>query len=79
MIGHRFGYGSTVFQNGMLGLERQTPSIGCEVLYTREPNGNPIAQRTPTSKQFLFGDWLGLTTALIDVASNSLTRVRLTD
>jgi hypothetical protein len=41
---------------------------------TRQPDGTPVAQRTSTTKQYLFGDRLGSITALADDNANSLTR-----
>jgi RHS repeat-associated protein len=41
---------------------------------TRQPDGTPVAQRSSTTKQYLFGDRLGSITALADDNANSLTR-----
>jgi RHS repeat-associated protein len=68
------GYGTTNYQNGLLGVERETLAGGAVTAYTRQPDGTPVAQRTTTSKQYLFGDQLGSITALADDNANSLTR-----
>lgn len=67
-------YGTTNYQNNLLGLSRQIPSSGSAVSYVRQPDGTPVAQRTSTTKQHLFGDRLGSPTAVADTNTNSLTR-----
>jgi RHS repeat-associated protein len=67
------GYGTNAYQNDLLGLGRETVS-STVTAYTRQPDGTPVAQRTPTTKQYLVGDQLGSVTALADDSANSLTR-----
>jgi RHS repeat-associated protein len=67
------GYASNTYHNALLGLDRETLS-GVTTGYTRQPDGTPVAQRTSTTKQYLFGDRLGSITALADDNANSLTR-----
>jgi RHS repeat-associated protein len=67
------GYGSNAYVNGLLGLERETVGGAAEG-YTRQPDGTPVAQRSTTTKQYLFSDELGSITALADDNANSLTR-----
>jgi RHS repeat-associated protein len=69
------GYGSNTYHNGLLGLDQEIiPGVTTTTGYTRQPDGTPVAQRTSTTKQYLFGDRLGSITALADDNANSLTR-----
>ena len=72
--GELVSYGTTAFQNNMLGLGRQLPGSGSAVDYVRDPSGKALAQRTSASMQYLFQDALGSTVALADQGANALTR-----
>ena len=67
-------YGTTSYQNNLAGLGREIPSSGSPVAYTRTPDGSPVAQRSTTTKQYLFADQLGSITASADNNTNSLGR-----
>lgn len=66
-------YGTNTYHNGLPGLLRETVS-GATTGYTRLPDGTPIAQRSGTTKQYLFANDVGSITALGDDNTNSLTR-----
>jgi RHS repeat-associated protein len=66
-------YGSNTYHNGLPGLLRETVG-GAATGYTRLPDGSPVAQRTGTTKQYLFANNVGSITALADDNTNSLTR-----
>jgi RHS repeat-associated protein len=58
-------YGSTTYQNNLLGLSRQIGST-TTTNYVRDPAGTPVSQRTSSSKQFFINDARGSTLALAD-------------
>lgn len=60
-------YGTTSFQNNLLGLSRQFAS-STTTNYVRDPTGTPVSQRTSASKQFFLNDKLGSTIALADTS-----------
>jgi RHS repeat-associated protein len=73
--GELVSYGTTGYQNTMLGLSRQIPSTGSATDIVRDIGGAPIAQRVgTTSKQELFSDALGSTIAMADDSANTLSR-----
>jgi RHS repeat-associated protein len=73
--GELVSYGTTGYQNGMMGLARQIPSSGSATDIIRQPNGAPVAQRVgTTSKQSLFSDALGSTIAMADTNTNAIAR-----
>jgi RHS repeat-associated protein len=73
--GELVSYGTTGYQNNMLGLARQIPSSGSATDIIRTPNGAPVAQRvSTTNKQSLFSDALGSTIAMADDGANTLSR-----
>ena len=58
-------YGTTTFQNNVLGVSRLTTgATTTEVV--RDPGGAPVSQRTTTGKQFFLSDRLGSTIGLTD-------------
>lgn len=65
-------YGTTTYQNNLLGLSRQLAS-STTTNYVRDPAGQPVSQRTSSSKQFFLNDALGSTIALTD-SSGSIVR-----
>ncbi|WP_027008558.1 RHS repeat-associated core domain-containing protein [Conexibacter woesei] len=67
------GYGSNAYHNDLLGLTREIVG-GATTGYTRQPDGTPVAQRSATTKQYLFANNVGSITALGDDNANSLTR-----
>jgi hypothetical protein len=73
--GELVSYGTTGYQNSMLGLGRQIPSTGSATDVIRDTGGAPIAQRVgTTSKQELFSDALGSTIAMADDSANTISR-----
>jgi hypothetical protein len=73
--GELVAYGTTNYQNNLLGLSRIIPPAGSATDIIRTPNGAPIAQRTGTSsKQALFTDALGSVLATADDGATSLSR-----
>jgi RHS repeat-associated protein len=73
--GELIGYGSTQFQNNLLGLSRQIPSSGSATDIIRQPNGAAVAQRvSTTNKQEIFTDVLGSTIAMADDGANTISR-----
>ncbi|HEY6759050.1 MAG TPA: RHS repeat-associated core domain-containing protein [Baekduia sp.] len=73
--GELTSYGTTSFQNNIMGLSREIRSSGSTNTLIRQPNGALVAQRVgTTSKQWIFTDNLGSTVAMADSASNTLAR-----
>jgi RHS repeat-associated protein len=72
--GELTGYGTTEFQNNLLGVGREIPNSGSTTAYTRQPDGTLVAQRTSTTKQSIFTNRLGSTIAVTDHANNNLDR-----
>ena len=68
--GELVSYGTTSFQNTMLGLARIIPGSGTATDVIRTPDGAPVAQRLgATNKQQLFTDALGSVIATADDGS----------
>jgi RHS repeat-associated protein len=65
-------YGTTAYQNNLLGLSREIGS-STTTNYVRDPSGTPSSQRTSSAKQFFLNDALGSTIALTD-SSGSIVR-----
>jgi RHS repeat-associated protein len=72
--GELTGYGTTEFQNNLLGVGREIPNSGASTAYTRQPDGTLVAQRTNSTKQSIFTNRLGSTIAVTDHANNTLDR-----
>jgi RHS repeat-associated protein len=73
--GELSGYGTTSYQNNLLGLGRVIPSSGTATDLIRAPSGGTLAQRVGTSsKQELFTDALGSTIATADDGATTLSR-----
>jgi RHS repeat-associated protein len=73
--GELVSYGTTGYQNSVLGLSRQIPSTGSATDVVRDTGGAPVAQRVGTaSKQELFSDALGSTIAMADDSANTISR-----
>jgi RHS repeat-associated protein len=70
--GELVSFGTTSFQNNLLGLSRQIAPTAT-TNYVRDPAGAPSSQRTSSSKQFFLNDALGSTIALTDT-SGSIVR-----
>jgi RHS repeat-associated protein len=65
--GELVSFGTTSYQNNLLGLSRQfAPSATTN--YVRDPSGAPVSQRTSSSKQFFLNGTLGSTIALTDTS-----------
>ena len=63
----RVSAGGTGFQDGLLGLNRQSDSGGM-TYYTRGPQGELLGQRTPAGRYYYLYDGLGSTAVLTDSA-----------
>jgi RHS repeat-associated protein len=73
--GELVSYGTTSYQNNLLGAGRLIPSSGTATDLIRTPNGATIAQRVgTTSKQDLFTDALGSTFATADDNATTLAK-----
>jgi RHS repeat-associated protein len=73
--GELVGFGTTGYQNNLLGLSRTIPATGTPTDIIRTPNGGAVAQRTgTTNKQAIFTDALGSTIALADINATTITR-----
>ncbi len=64
---------STALTNNLLGLASQTTS-GSRTSYTRAPDGTLLAQRGPTSTQYVITDNLGSTRGLFTATSTTIDR-----
>jgi RHS repeat-associated protein len=73
--GELMSYGTSTYQNNLLGTGRLIPSSGSATDLIRTPNGATIAQRVgTTSKQDLFTDALGSTFATADDNATTLAK-----